>query len=110
MCEISHKKTSRTQKIQALVAACHGPRNPCRSAGNKPAGGGSGRRSPLFHWLYARADAFQKLLEDTNPSWVSVGLATVEFEGAQLDPFFNANTQGDLAEAERLLGAQSLDS
>jgi hypothetical protein len=40
-----------------------------------PACGGSGRRSPLFRWLYARADAFQKLLEDTNPSWVSVAEA-----------------------------------
>ena len=37
-------------------------------------------------------------------------LATVDFEATQLDPFFNANTQEDLAEAERLLGAQSLDS
>jgi molybdopterin-guanine dinucleotide biosynthesis protein A len=34
-------------------------------------------------------------------------LATVDFEAAQLDPFFNANTQEDLTEAERLLGAQS---
>jgi molybdenum cofactor guanylyltransferase len=33
-------------------------------------------------------------------------LATVDFEAAQLDPFFNANTQEDLTEAERLLGAQ----
>jgi molybdenum cofactor guanylyltransferase len=32
-------------------------------------------------------------------------LATVEFDATQLDPFFNANTQEDLAEAERLLGA-----
>jgi molybdopterin-guanine dinucleotide biosynthesis protein A len=30
-------------------------------------------------------------------------LATVDFEVTQLDPFFNANTQEDLAEAERLL-------
>jgi molybdenum cofactor guanylyltransferase len=36
-------------------------------------------------------------------------LATVDFEAASVDPFFNANTQEDLAEAERLLGAQSLD-
>jgi molybdenum cofactor guanylyltransferase len=34
-------------------------------------------------------------------------LATVDFEAAQLDPFFNANTQEDLTEAERLLGALS---
>src|ERR1700722_9573096 len=40
-----------------------------------PACGGSGRRSPLFRWLYARADTFQKLLEDTNPSWISVAAA-----------------------------------
>jgi molybdenum cofactor guanylyltransferase len=37
-------------------------------------------------------------------------LATVDFVATQLDPFFNANTQEDLAEAERLLGAQSPDS
>jgi molybdenum cofactor guanylyltransferase len=37
-------------------------------------------------------------------------LAMVDFEATPLDPFFNANTQEDLAEAERLLGAQSLDS
>jgi molybdopterin-guanine dinucleotide biosynthesis protein A len=36
-------------------------------------------------------------------------LVTVDFEAASVDPFFNANTQEDLAEAERLLGAQSLD-
>jgi molybdopterin-guanine dinucleotide biosynthesis protein A len=35
-------------------------------------------------------------------------LATVDFEAAQLDPFFNANTQEDLAEAERLLGQSSV--
>jgi molybdopterin-guanine dinucleotide biosynthesis protein A len=37
-------------------------------------------------------------------------LATVDFEATQLDPFFNANTQEDLTEAERLLGAHSLNS
>jgi len=34
-------------------------------------------------------------------------LATVDFEAGALDPFFNANTQEDLAEAERLLRAAS---
>src|SRR5277367_4948114 len=34
-------------------------------------------------------------------------LATVDFEVTQLDPFFNANTQEDLTEAERLLGVGS---
>jgi len=29
-------------------------------------------------------------------------LATVDFEATQLDPFFNANTQEDLTEAEQL--------
>jgi molybdopterin-guanine dinucleotide biosynthesis protein A len=38
------------------------------------------------------------------------GLATVDFEAAQIDPFFNANTQDDLIEAERLLKAQPLNS
>src|SRR5580692_122862 len=31
-------------------------------------------------------------------------LATVDFEADRIDPFFNANTQEDLTEAERLLG------
>jgi molybdenum cofactor guanylyltransferase len=34
-------------------------------------------------------------------------IVTVDFETSQLDPFFNANTPEDLAEAERLLAAQS---
>jgi hypothetical protein len=39
--------------------------------------GGRGRRSPLFRWLNVRADAFQTLLNETQPSWQSVaeGLA-----------------------------------
>jgi molybdopterin-guanine dinucleotide biosynthesis protein A len=36
-------------------------------------------------------------------------LATVDFAAAPLDPFFNANTQEDLAEAERMLGAEPGD-
>jgi molybdenum cofactor guanylyltransferase len=36
-------------------------------------------------------------------------LATVEFEAAQIDPFFNANTEEDLIEADRLLRAQCLN-
>jgi molybdenum cofactor guanylyltransferase len=36
-------------------------------------------------------------------------LVTVDFGAGQLDPFFNANTQEDLDEAERLLGARSSD-
>jgi molybdopterin-guanine dinucleotide biosynthesis protein A len=36
-------------------------------------------------------------------------LVTVDFDAGGLDPFFNANTQADLAEAERLLGAGSSD-
>jgi molybdopterin-guanine dinucleotide biosynthesis protein A len=34
-------------------------------------------------------------------------LATVEFDAVPVDPFFNANTLEDLAEAEQLLAAQS---
>jgi molybdenum cofactor guanylyltransferase len=37
-------------------------------------------------------------------------LATVDFETARLDPFFNANTQEDLTAAERLLGAESREA
>jgi molybdopterin-guanine dinucleotide biosynthesis protein A len=35
-------------------------------------------------------------------------LATVEFEATPFDPFFNANTQEDLAEAEQLFGSIKL--
>jgi molybdopterin-guanine dinucleotide biosynthesis protein A len=37
-------------------------------------------------------------------------LATVAFEATPFDPFFNANTQEDLAEAERLLSSIKLTS
>ncbi len=41
-------------------------------------------------------------------AWTSRhGVATAEFDADPLDPFFNANTQEDLAKAERLLEAQS---
>lgn len=38
----------------------------------KPGMGGRGRRSSLFQWMLARADGFQRLLDDTQPSWASV--------------------------------------
>lgn len=41
----------------------------------KPGVGGRGRRSSLFHWMSARADAFQRVLDDTQPSWDSVASA-----------------------------------
>jgi hypothetical protein len=35
-------------------------------------GGGRGRRSPLFRWMFSRADDLKKMLDDINPSWDAV--------------------------------------
>jgi hypothetical protein len=35
-------------------------------------GGGRGRRSPLFRWMYSRADDLKKMLDDVQPSWDAV--------------------------------------
>ena len=35
-------------------------------------GGGRGRRSPLFRWMYSRADDLKRLLDDVQPSWDAV--------------------------------------
>ena len=40
--------------------------------------GGRGRRSPLYQWLFQRADAFQRLLDDTQPSWKSIADALID--------------------------------
>jgi hypothetical protein len=42
---------------------------------------GRGRRSPLFRWLFDRADTFQRLLEDKRPSWSAI---TKELSGLNL--------------------------
>ncbi|MBS0641391.1 MAG: hypothetical protein JSS43_16085 [Proteobacteria bacterium] len=38
----------------------------------KPGAGGRGRHSTLYRWLYEHADGFQRLLNDSSPSWDSV--------------------------------------
>ncbi len=35
-------------------------------------GGGRGRRSPLFRWMFARADDLKRVLDDIQPSWNSL--------------------------------------
>jgi hypothetical protein len=35
-------------------------------------GGGRGRRSPLFRWMFSRADDLKKMLDDIHPSWDAV--------------------------------------
>jgi hypothetical protein len=35
-------------------------------------GGGRGRRSPLYRWMFARADDLKKMLDDIHPSWDAV--------------------------------------
>jgi hypothetical protein len=50
-------------------------------AGRLKAGsGGRGRRSPVYQWLFKRADAFQRLLDQTQPSWKSVADALAELD------------------------------
>jgi hypothetical protein len=36
------------------------------------AGGGRGRRSPLFRWMFSRADDLKQMLDDIHPSWDAV--------------------------------------
>jgi hypothetical protein len=43
----------------------------------KPGLGGRGRRSTLFRWMFKRADAFNRMLNDTQPSWASIADAAV---------------------------------
>jgi hypothetical protein len=35
-------------------------------------GGGRGRRSPLFRWMYSHADDLKQMLDDVKPSWAAV--------------------------------------
>ena len=43
----------------------------------RPGARNSSARSSLFRWLHERADAFQRLLDDSQPSWKSVSDALV---------------------------------
>jgi hypothetical protein len=45
-----------------------------------PGSGGRGRRSPLFRWLYQRAEAFKRILETGQPSWDSVRTALIALD------------------------------
>ena len=70
----------------------------------------NGRANPVVGlWPVALAADLRRAVVEEGiakvDAWTArFGLATVEFEATRLDPFFNANTQEDLAEAERLLG------
>ena len=37
-----------------------------------PSSGGRGRHSPLFRYLYERADAFKRLLDEKRPAWSAI--------------------------------------
>jgi molybdenum cofactor guanylyltransferase len=71
-----------------------------------------GRPNPVVGlWPVALAEELRRAVVEEGIAKVDVftarfRLATVEFESASPDPFFNANTQEDLAEAERLLGTR----
>jgi molybdopterin-guanine dinucleotide biosynthesis protein A len=63
-------------------------------------------------WPVALAPELRRAVVDEGITRVAAwttryGLATVEFDAVPVDPFFNANTLEDLAEAEQLLAAQS---
>jgi hypothetical protein len=44
---------------------------------------GRGKRSKLYRWLFVRADDFQIMLEEHQPSWTSVAKALIETEDAR---------------------------
>jgi molybdopterin-guanine dinucleotide biosynthesis protein A len=69
----------------------------------------NGRANPVVGlWPVALAAELRRAVVEEGIAKVDAwtarhSLATVDFEATRLDPFFNANTQEDLAEAERLL-------
>ena len=70
-----------------------------------------GRTHPVFGlWPVALREALRRALDAEGirkvDQWTArFRLATVEFPGGPVDPFFNANRPEDLAEAERLAAA-----
>jgi len=72
----------------------------------------NGRPNPVVGlWPVALAAELRRAIVEDGiakvDAWTAqYGLATADFGEARLDPFFNVNTQEDLAEAERLLGAE----
>lgn len=69
----------------------------------------NGRSNPVVGlWKVAVAPELRRAIVEERiakvDAWTArYGLATVEFDAALCDPFFNANTQDDLAEAGRLM-------
>jgi molybdopterin-guanine dinucleotide biosynthesis protein A len=72
----------------------------------------NGRSHPVFGlWPVALRDALRTALVDEDVRKVDVwtaryNLVTVDYAAAPIDPFFNANTPEDLAEAERILATR----
>jgi molybdopterin-guanine dinucleotide biosynthesis protein A len=97
------------------------PRNLVRRLVEARAGAGAvlaqaasnGRSNPVVGlWPVALAAALRHAVVEEGTAKVDAWtarykLATVDFDADLVDPFFNANTQEDLAEAERLLEAGS---
>lgn len=73
----------------------------------------NGRPNPVVGiWPVSLALALRRAVVEEGiakvDAWTArYSVATVEFDAGSLDPFFNANTQEDLAKAEQLLAAQS---
>jgi molybdenum cofactor guanylyltransferase len=71
----------------------------------------NGRPNPVVGlWPVALAPALRRAIVEEGiakvDAWTArYSLATADFGKARVDPFFNANTQEDLADAERLLDA-----
>lgn len=74
----------------------------------------NGRPHPVVGlWPVAVAPALRHAVVDEGVAKVEAWtarypLATVDFDGDPVDPFFNANTAADLAQAERLIGGGHL--
>ena len=89
-----------------LVARLHGAR--LAEAADLACAASGGRSQPVIgRWAVALRDALRHALvvEDIRKidRWTArYGMATVVWDDAPVDPFFNANTAEDLAEAERL--------
>jgi molybdopterin-guanine dinucleotide biosynthesis protein A len=71
--------------------------------------GSGGRANPVVGlWPVSLADALRRAVVEEKIAKVDAwteryAMATVLFDDAPVDPFFNANTEADLIEAERLL-------
>jgi hypothetical protein len=77
---------ARDEQIQKMAARL--------AAADPQTGGGRGRRSPLYRWLFARAEDFRALLDEQHPVWADVAKSLIETDA--VDP------NGQVPSAERV--------